>query len=68
MLLPSDLYVIANINQLILQIIKHGLILVFGGAYHWANGKYALYCEGGIGASLNNFADSYTANMSTNSA
>lgn len=31
-----------------------------GGTYEWANGKYALYGEGSINTSLNNFADSYS--------
>lgn len=31
-----------------------------GGTYSWANDKYALYGEGSINTSLQNFADSYT--------
>lgn len=31
-----------------------------GGTYSWANDKYALYGEGSINTSFQNFADSYT--------
>lgn len=31
-----------------------------GGTYAWADDKYALYGEGSVNTSLNNFADSYT--------
>lgn len=34
--------------------------LGLGGTYAWADDKYALYGEGSINTSLNNFADSYS--------
>lgn len=73
----SDLYVIANINQNLLSVAKVDISnksfditndktwadIGLGGTYNWANGKYALYGEGALGTSLNNFSDSYTANI-----
>lgn len=73
----SDLYAIANINQNLLSVAKVDISnksfditndktwadIGLGGTYNWANGKYALYGEGTLGTSLNNFSDSYTANI-----